>query len=305
MLTSETDTYYLNRAKRLGAVGYLVKPVDSEHLASRVNRVLNDPGMRWIDDLSVLSAGAEPAARPAAGRAAPPRRRRILSVEDVACTQQLVALFLEDGTCTVDQVGTGREALSAVGAKRYDMLLLDLRLPDIDGLEVIRRVRRDEAGGRRLPIVAVSADVLPAQVAEAMAAGADEHLGKPFTASALRAAVGRWAGVAGRPLDQLNPTVAGLARDYGQEAVEGLLRALALQLATLEATAPRPDALEAAAHAIKGAAASLGFGAVSAACSELEAACRRSAPWDQALAHAAAACEDARLQIADLLPPAG
>ena len=306
MLTSEDDVYFMDRARQLGAVGYLVKPVDSGHLASRVARALNDPDMRWIDDLSVVSATpARTVRRDDLDRApAPQSRRRILSVEDVACNQQLVSLFLDDETCAVDQVSTGREALSALGAKRYDLLLLDLRLPDLDGLEVIRRIRRTGGGGRRLPIVAVSADVLPAQVAEALAAGADDHLGKPFSASALRAVVARRLGEPAKRLEDLNPIVAELTHSYGQTAVEHLLQALLSQLSTLKTTAPQPGPMEQAAHALKGAAASLGFTVVSSACSDLEAACRNGGAAESQFARAAAVCENAKLQIYETLQKA-
>lgn len=179
MLTSETDVDLMDRAKRLGAVGHLVKPVDGERLAARVSRVLDDPGLRWIEDLAFASASPEPAARAGDATLAPaPTRQR---------------------------------------------------------------------------------------------------------------------------LEDLNPVVAELALSYGQPAVEGLLRALLSQLSTLEATTPLPGPLEQAAHAIKGAAASLGFTVVSNACSDLEAACRTGTAAAPQLARAAAVCESAKVQISEML----
>ena len=94
MLTGEADSFYIDRARQLGASGYLTKPVQPGHVTAKVRRLLGDPGVRWIDDYTTLSA---PQKAPAT---AAPARAHILSVEDVACTQQLVGLFL-DGSASL------------------------------------------------------------------------------------------------------------------------------------------------------------------------------------------------------------
>lgn len=314
MLTGEDDTWFMERAKGMGASGYLTKPVDTRQLMAKIHRLLADPQVRWIDDLSILTSPGLTVARrreeaAAATVAAPaavePARSRILSVEDVACNQQLVTLFLEAERYAVDQVQGGLDALAAIAAKQYDLMLLDLRLPDLDGLEVVRRVRAGERDGRRLPIVAVTADVLPERLAEAQAAGVDDHVTKPFTSATLRGVVARHCGQPGpASLESLNPIVADLAQTYGKATVESLLRALMVQLAKLDDDASPTEPLEDAAHAIKGAAASLGFTLVSTACLELEDACRAGKVVAPPLRRASEACERASRQIASCLAQA-
>ncbi len=300
MLTGEADTFYIDRARRLGASGYLTKPVAPGSVTAKVRRLLGDPGVRWIDDFTTLST-AGPAAAPASVRAAAPARARLLSVEDVACTQQLVGLFLNGCGYTVDQASSGAEALSLAAAHRYDLILTDLRLPDIDGLEVVRRIRRSE-GPRRAAIVALSADALPEHVRTARLAGVDAHLAKPFTSAALRAVVEAHLPVVAPTVETLNPVVAEMARTYGEPAVRSLLQSLLTQLDRFpQAPAPAADDMAHRAHAAKGAAASMGFEAIASACGELERSCREGAAFDQPFRRAAEACDRVRRDIAACL----
>ena len=298
MLTSEADTFFIDRARQLGASGYLTKPVRPGGVTAKVRRLLGDPGIRWIDDYTTLSA---PTSAPAPVAASP--RAHILSVEDVACTQQLVGLFLDGGGYAVDHASSGFEALAATAARRYDLILMDLRLPDIDGLEVVRRIRRAE-GARRTPIVAVSADALPEHVRTARLAGVDAHLAKPFTSAALRAAVDAHLTSAPPSLDRLNPTVAEMARTYGEPAVRSLLQSLLVQLDRFPAAPAPPAELAHSAHAARGAAASMGFEAIASACDELERSCRDGAAFDQPFRRAAEACDRGRRDITACLKAA-
>ncbi len=288
MLTGEAEAWYIDRARQLGASGYLVKPVKPGRIAAKVRRLLDDPGVRWIDDFTTLSA-PEPVAP------APPRPR-ILSVEDVACNQQLVRLFLDESGFAVDQAASGAEALAAAAARRYDLILMDLRLPDLGGLEVVRRLRRAEAT-QHTPIVALSADALPEHVSQARQAGVDAHLAKPFTSAALRAAVESHLAAAVSPWERLNPVVADMARTYGDPAVRSLLSSFLNQLDQMPSTPAPASELEHRAHAAKGAAASLGFQTVAAACDALEHSCRTGAAPDAPHRRAAEACARVRRDI--------
>ena len=293
MLTGEADAFYIDQARQGGASGYLTKPVQPGHVTAKVRRLLDDPGVRWIDDYTTVSA-------PRTAEQAPPRaepaRAHILSVEDVACTQQLVGLFLDGAGYDVDHASSGSEALAATAARAYDLILMDLRLPDIDGLEVVRRIRRSE-GAHRTPILALSADALPEHVRLARLAGVDAHLAKPFTSVTLRAAVLAHLAPAPPTLDRLNPVVAEMARTYGDSAVRSLLAALLSQLDGFPAAPAAPVELEHSAHAAKGAAASMGFDAIASACGELERSCREGAGVEQPFRRAAEACHRGRRDI--------
>ncbi len=109
----------------------------------------------------------------------------VLVAEDNLVNQRLIRRMLENFGCTVSVVENGRAALAALAAapRPPDLVLLDMHMPELDGLDVLRALRRGEAGaaGRDLWVVALSADVRPEQRAAAGAAGIDEYLVKPVS----------------------------------------------------------------------------------------------------------------------------
>ncbi|HEV2559439.1 MAG TPA: PAS domain S-box protein [Microvirga sp.] len=134
---------------------------------------------------------ALPARRPAADGAARPAH--ILLVEDVAINQELARLILEKAGHRVDVAGDGAEAVEAVRRTAYDLVLMDVQMPVMDGIAATGRIRRLGGAHAALPIVAMTANVLPDQVARFRQAGMDDHVGKPFQAAELLATVARWA----------------------------------------------------------------------------------------------------------------
>jgi CheY-like chemotaxis protein len=92
-------------------------------------------------------------------------------------------------------VETGRQAVEAVRAEPYDLLLMDLHMPELDGFAATAAIRQQErAAGRqrRLPIVALTADALAGDAEKSLAAGMDDHLSKPLTVERIAAVVERW-----------------------------------------------------------------------------------------------------------------
>lgn len=122
----------------------------------------------------------------------------VLVVDDEPAILRAVGLGLGRHGLHVETAATGREALDRLRDRRVDLLLLDLGLPDLDGLEIIRRVRRD---GERPPIIVLSARDTEAAKVTALDLGADDYLTKPFGAGELLARVRvalRHTGRAGR-----------------------------------------------------------------------------------------------------------
>jgi signal transduction histidine kinase/DNA-binding response OmpR family regulator len=172
-----------------GFDAYLVKPVRARSLAER------------------LTAAASPAEGAAPARRAARRRipgapvsgpKRILLAEDNEINALLAIQALQKIGATVDWAKDGDEALALSAASLegrrtpYDLVLMDVRMPGLDGLEVTRRVRRTEAAlgrGARLRIVALSANVLSEDRAAAEAAGLDGFLSKPLDLRRLLALV--------------------------------------------------------------------------------------------------------------------
>ncbi|MEZ5400682.1 MAG: response regulator [Bryobacteraceae bacterium] len=120
-------------------------------------------------------------------------RRRVLVVEDNLVNQTLTRRLLEKNGYRVDVCENGVEALAATSNTNYDLILMDLQMPEMDGLTATEAIRGcEEAGPRRTPIVALTASVMPNDVERCRAAGMDDYLSKPFTPEALRAKVERW-----------------------------------------------------------------------------------------------------------------
>ena len=118
-------------------------------------------------------------------------RRRILLAEDHPTNRRVVQLILEaidvDLTCVED----GAQAVEAVAREDFDLILMDMQMPVMDGLTAIRAIRdlELEHGGRRTPIISLTANAMPEHAAASRAAGADGHLTKPIAADKLIAAV--------------------------------------------------------------------------------------------------------------------
>lgn len=121
----------------------------------------------------------------------------ILVVEDSPAMRSFVRASLEgiDG-CEVLLAANGFEALRVLPRRRYDVIVTDINMPDINGLELIRFVRASELH-RETPIVIISTDAAERDRERALALGADEYVVKPFTAEELRAIVERRLASAG------------------------------------------------------------------------------------------------------------
>jgi DNA-binding response OmpR family regulator len=111
---------------------------------------------------------------------------RVLVVEDERKVASFVARSLREKACAVDVATTGRQAIEAVGAAEYDMILLDLRLPDMDGLDVCRRLRDR---GVETPILMLTARGMVDERVRGLDAGADDYLVKPFALAELHARI--------------------------------------------------------------------------------------------------------------------
>jgi PAS domain S-box-containing protein len=135
--------------------------------------------------------------------AAPERPLRVLVVEDNAVNRELITTLLDPFEIEIDTACDGAEAIEAVGRQRYDVILMDVQMPIMDGLTATRRIRAmADAASARTPIVAMTANVLPEQIARCLEAGMDDHLGKPINPARLLQALDRW-GAADRVDDDL------------------------------------------------------------------------------------------------------
>ncbi len=121
----------------------------------------------------------------------------VLLAEDNAVNQLVAMRMLERLGCTVDVVGTGREAVAAAKRSAYDLILMDQHMPDQDGVEAALEIRLAEGSERHTLIVALTASALLEDRERCLGAGMDEFLAKPVQAAALRAVLGRAAALKG------------------------------------------------------------------------------------------------------------
>src|SRR5438552_192903 len=113
---------------------------------------------------------------------------RILVVEDDPDIAELVQRYLSKAGFTTDRAASGREALELIGTKAPDLLILDLMLPHLDGLEICRRVRAHEKTAH-IPIIMLTARADESERIVGLELGADDYLAKPFSPNELVARV--------------------------------------------------------------------------------------------------------------------
>lgn len=115
----------------------------------------------------------------------------VLLVEDNDLNAYLARYVLEAGGFEVEWVVNGQLALDAAAARRPDIILMDLRMPVLDGYEATRRLKADPALCS-VPVLAMSAEALPDEITRALAAGCAAHIGKPIDVTTLAAQVRAW-----------------------------------------------------------------------------------------------------------------
>lgn len=116
---------------------------------------------------------------------------RILVVEDNVINQQVVTMHLRRMGYRYETVSNGLEAVKAISSKRFDLILMDCHMPDMDGFEAVREIRRLEQGVRN-KIIAMTANAPRGEHHRCLASGMDDYLAKPIDDRALKAALQKW-----------------------------------------------------------------------------------------------------------------
>jgi len=122
------------------------------------------------------------------------RWARILIVEDNAANLKVAVRMVERLGYRADVAGNGSEALHVLGQVRYDAVLMDCQMPEMDGYEATREIRRGEDGGRHLPIIAMTASAMAGDRERCLAAGMDDYISKPVKLHIVAAVLERWLG---------------------------------------------------------------------------------------------------------------
>ncbi|MFM9862860.1 MAG: response regulator [Micropepsaceae bacterium] len=174
--------------KSAGFNGYLIKPIRRTSLIQRVAAVLNGEDTTTVDP--ALGDDHAPAL------SSEGVSMRILVAEDNRINVMLATALLGKMGHRVDTVANGRECVEALAVAPYDLVLMDVHMPEMDGLEATQRIRAQEKAGRRrgrLPIVALTASTLEDDRQICIDAGMDDFLAKPLNLDALRAVLKRFS----------------------------------------------------------------------------------------------------------------
>ncbi len=165
------------RCRQLGVAVYLTKPLKQSELLDAILKALGAPA---VDGEQAAPADEQPI-----GEAARPLR--VLVAEDNVVNQTLAVRLLEKRGHTVLLVTNGRDAVEAVAQYAFDLVLMDVQMPEMDGFEatVIIRQREQTNGGTRLPIIAMTAHAMKGDAERCLAAGMDGYIAKPIQTGTL------------------------------------------------------------------------------------------------------------------------
>ena len=247
-----------------------LKPIRAMKLAKLLDQVLS---------------GASPrlASAPAAPRADPTfRGHRVLLVEDNPVNQRVAHRLLQKLGCEVTIANHGAEALERLAEGAFDVVLMDCQMPVMDGFTATARIRELElqgARGNRVPIIALTANVMNEDREHCIAAGMDAHLGKPIVPSQLADCLGRYlrgSKVAQEVDLQALHDLTGGDAEFERELIETFILSGDQCLAEIVAAMHINDleTIGKRAHALKGASANIHAHRLSAAASSLESAAR-------------------------------
>jgi len=142
-----------------------------------------------------LPGASEPAREPASERVHDHiggRKARILVVDDIETNLEIVEAYLRDSGYRVDCVSSGLEAIQLLGSAHFDLILMDVQMPVMNGVTTTQRIRALPAPIGDIPIIAMTANVLPQQVRSFLEAGMNDHVGKPIERAKLYNNVRRW-----------------------------------------------------------------------------------------------------------------
>jgi PAS domain S-box-containing protein len=253
MLTSGDRPSDVAECERLGIASYLLKPIKQSELLEAIQLSLGLTGPQTPLALAAHSCKCRPL--------------KILLAEDSLVNQQLAVALLTGEGHEVVVANNGREAVAAVETDKFDVVLMDVQMPEMDGLEATAIIRRNEAAGsQRLPIIAMTAHALAGDRERCIDAGMDGYTSKPINADELFAAIRELAG--NQPETILPPACADgdpVDWDAALKTVRGDQRLLTMIVETALGEIPEllaavrgavtggdPQSLRRAAHTIKG-----------------------------------------------------
>jgi two-component system, sensor histidine kinase and response regulator len=183
MLTSADRPGDINRSRELGLAAFLIKPISQPELLREVRRVI---GRQQVD--------GRLAAKPVEMPPQPARPLRVLVVDDVAVNRRIAQAKIERMGHAVSLAEDGRRAIQVYSEREFDMVFMDVQMPDMDGFEATTAIRvLQQKAHRTVPVIAMTAMAMKGDREKCLAAGMDDYIAKPIEPGALERVIARFA----------------------------------------------------------------------------------------------------------------
>ncbi|HEX9019399.1 MAG TPA: response regulator [Anaerolineaceae bacterium] len=186
VLTSMGRRNELSRVNELGCNGYLLKPIKQSQLRETLETILNSTKRLDVHHSESKRRNSWSQA------AAPLKRLRILLAEDNEINQKMTRVLLTRQGYAVDLASNGKEAVQAAQIGEYDLIFMDVQMPEMDGFEAAQEIRKLEQGQSHTPIIAMTAHALHGDRQRCVDAGMDDYVSKPLDPRKVFQAIERW-----------------------------------------------------------------------------------------------------------------
>lgn len=177
------QTSYQNQLEHLSSA-YLTKPVQFKKLIVSLSDVLASRSSKHLIDNFDRGTNA--------GDFSENKKLNVLAVDDNPTNLKLVCAFLEDMNFNASGCNSGQKAIQLHEENNYDIILMDIRMPKLDGIETTRLIRANEAKGKHTPIIALTAHALANERTEILTNGMDDYITKPINESQLQHIIQKW-----------------------------------------------------------------------------------------------------------------
>ena len=192
MLSSSGDSARGSWLREAGFAACLVKPVRASQLLDTLASAWGARSAAGPGELAALATATEASPSSSALPAEAARNIRVLLAEDNIVNQKVAARMLEKLGCRVDVAADGREAVEMWRLCPYDLIFMDLQMPEMDGYEATAQIRRDNPASH-VPIVALTANAMKGDREKCIEAGMDDYLSKPVNIKSLASALESWS----------------------------------------------------------------------------------------------------------------
>jgi CheY-like chemotaxis protein len=187
LLTSSVTRGYAARARKVGFNSFIDKPIKPSSLFNTIVAVFDDPTTSMAENKIMAAADHAMAQKP--------KKARILLAEDNPTNQKVAVHILRRSGYTADVAANGREAVQALKRIPYDLILMDVQMPLMDGYLATRAIRQAADGyGKNIPIIAMTANAMRGDREKCLEAGMDDYIAKPVNPHDLIKKLEEWLG---------------------------------------------------------------------------------------------------------------